>query len=290
MKINRCCISLLGLTTWLCVAPQMAIVGLIPISLLPIVFYALLDKKPLKNHLTTKTATNKHEKYMYTPLKENSNENIAGPSNKILHNALIIFKAFPYISYIYIAACSFYLSQAAVLSTLTFPSAPFGPHDHFQYYSLLINVGVLFGGLEYFFVMCICPKWAGNVKIKRVWILVLLHVSHLLFYVFASWYHFLTNISIVLVLCFIHGVVHGCILTQILACVARDFKSANDRGNALWYAEIGLSVGRIGSGLLGLFIEKYLREHCTNRLLLGTFCLARHSSSAGWSINLQCSF
>ena len=111
----------------------MAIVGLIPISLLPNVFYALLDKDPLKNHLNTKTATNEHEKYMYTPLKENSNENIAGPSNKILHNALVVFKAFPFISYVYITMCSLHLSQAAVLSTLTFPSAPFGPRDHFQY-------------------------------------------------------------------------------------------------------------------------------------------------------------
>ena len=52
--------------------------------------------------------------------------------------------------------------------------------------------------------------------------------------------------------------------------------------------EVGCAIGRFTAGLLGVFVEDYLRQHCTNQLLMGKFCLARFHSTAGWNKNLDC--
>ena len=52
--------------------------------------------------------------------------------------------------------------------------------------------------------------------------------------------------------------------------------------------EVGCAIGRLAAGLLGIFVEDYLRHHCINNRLMGKFCLARFSSAAGWNENLNC--
>jgi hypothetical protein len=266
-----------GLTVWLCVAPRTAVAACIPFCLLPSVLYVLLDKEPLKHHKTTN-----YEHVQYTALEAPQT------TSKAIHELLLLFKVFPNICYGFATAFCLHISTTAVLPTLTFPSSPFPPRDHYQYFRLISDFGILFGGLEILLVSCISCLWIEFFKIRRIWIRVFLNVSLLIFFVLASWYHFLPNVVVVLVLCYIQGHLYGSVLVLCLETSADCFTGARDKGTALGFVEVGLSAGRISAGLLGLFVERYLREHCTYNLLLGRFCLARHQTTTGWNTNSNC--
>jgi hypothetical protein len=275
-----------GLTTWLCVAPRIAIAACIPVCLVPVVIYVLLDKEPLKYHLGKSTD---HSPVQYTILVEECSEEYkTTPPSKPWPIHVLLFKISPLIVYTYVGNFCIHFTMTAVLTTLTFPSSPFRPRDHFQYYRLLSDAGILFGGMGSLLVSCLCHKWIEFFRIRKIWILALLNVFHLFLFVFASWYRFLPNVLVVLVLCFTQGVLQGSILVQCMTTAADLFSCARDKGTALGLLELGISVGRIGAGILGVSTERYLREHCTNELMLGQFCLARHSSQAGWNTSLNC--
>ena len=73
-----------------------------------------------------------------------------------------------------------------------------------------------------------------------------------------------------------------------MGIAADRFPNPRDKGTAMGYMEIALAAGRLAAGLLGLFVEKYLKEHCMYNLLQGQFCLARVPSFNGWYKNVHC--
>jgi len=264
------------------VAPRLAIAGFIPLSFLPILFFAFLDKEPLKNQSTT-SATDRHD-IKYTALEDQDPQKI----NVLLQ----VFKVIPFFTYMFIVECSFQLSMTAVLSTLTFPNSPFPPRDHYQYYRLLSDVGFLFlfGGIEIVIVSCLRSEWIEHLKIRKLWVPVSLNVGCLLFFLFASWYRFVPNVYVVSwsALAFAQGLFTSSTCVNCIGRAASLFIKADDKVIAMVSAEVGVSDGTLSSGFLGLFVERYLREHCTNSLLLGRYCLARHSTFSGWSTNSHC--
>ena len=280
-NIQFLCIS--GLTTWARIAPRIVIACCIPVAFMSLVFYALLDKTALSSHCTN-TST-KYQGIKYTTLEEASIPENSKVANKIIHEIVVLFKVFPYAAYYFIANCSLQTSIVAVLSTLTFPTSPFAPRDHYQYYRLLSDAGMQLGGMELVLACCLSNKCLELFKIKRVWILVVLDVSCLMICLFASWYRFLPNVYVVFALVFVQGICHGIIIVQAIAIGANSFNTPQDKGTAMGYMEIGLSIGRIVAGFLGLFMEKQLKEHCRNRLMLGKYCLARIPSPNGWYKN-----
>jgi hypothetical protein len=279
-----CCIFS-GLTTWLCVAPRTTIAAFVPLSWLLLVFYALLDKEPLRNHSIKKIS---QDNIHYTSVPTTDNQH-STTLNTVVRRLDFFYKVFPFISYFCLTFFITLVSLNSIVTTLIFPSAPFLPRDHFQYYRLLGDVGYFLGGVELLFVSCIFPDWMTFFKIRKIWFLVLLNVGHLMFFLFASWYHFISNVAVILVLCLTQGLIHGSTTVHCLASSTESFTGTSDKGTALGLVVTGGSVGRLTAGLIGLFVEEYLREHCTNRLMLGKFCLARYRSSVGWNENrLDC--
>lgn len=266
--------SILGLTTWLGVTPRIAIASCIPICFLPLSIYVLLDKSPLKDHLETKI-TNQYEALQVDSSVEHSYNPTATPAPSLTQTSEFLLKVFPFVSYTYLSNFCLHLSMVAVLTTLTFPASPFPPRDHFLYYRLLSDAGIWFSGAS-LLTPYLSPEGIDVLRIRKIWLLVLLHISHLFLFIFASWYRFLPNFILVLVLCFTQGVLQGLVLIYSMMDTAILFPCPKDNGTALGLLEIGLSVGRVAAGLLGIITEKQLRQHCTYTLLLGRFCLARH--------------
>ncbi|XP_031574578.1 uncharacterized protein LOC116308325 [Actinia tenebrosa] len=276
-----------GLTTWFCVAPRITIAVCIPICFIPLGIYILLDKEPLKDHLQ---GTAKLVQYTKLPQEEYSNDKHDTTADKLISKTfLLLVKSFPLFIYGYFSSFCIHFSMTAVLTTLTFPSSPFLPRDHFQYYRMISDAGIVIGGLGSFILGCTGQKWMNKFfGIRNTGLLVVINVIHMLFFVVASWHRFLPNVIPVFVLCFTQGIAFGIAAVQSLICATNLFSSPNDKATALRLQEVGVSVGRVGAAFLGVFTEKYLREHCTYNLLLGEYCLARIPSSAGWSTNLIC--
>jgi len=279
-------VDISGLTTWVCFAPRTVVACSIPLCALPIGIYAFLDKTPLSSQ-STNTTTTRLQNIEYTPLREeySKDNNIA---TKIIQEVVVLYKVFPVLTYYFITNFCLHVSLTAVLTTLTFPTSPFSPRDHYQYYRLVSDAGILFGGMELVLISCLCAKWAESWKIRRVWIMVLFNVSCLIFYVFASWYRFLPNVYVLFALVFVQGVIYGSILVRAIAIAVNLFHNQHDKGTAMGFVAVGLSVGRLAAGFLGLFVEQYLREHCTHILLQGRFCLARAPSLNAWDDNIHC--
>ena len=191
-----------------------------------------------------------------------------------------------YFCVIYYMGASEFLTQfslTAILSTLTFKSSPFRPRDHYQYYRFLNDLGQMIGGMELSLVSFFCPGFLDIIKIRRIWILVLLSAGHMMVFISVSWFHFTDNVYIIFILCFTQGVTTGCATVQCFSLTADLFIDSRKLGTVLGYLEVSATVGKLSAGLLGVFVEKYLTEHCTHRLLLGRFCLARLPSLKMWT-------
>lgn len=273
-----------GSTVWLCFPPRTTVAVIYPTGLLVVVFYAILNHGPLKKY---QIQEHHRDTSQYKPITTDMKDTKSKHSSCVSYFNFFL-DVFPFLAYLFLNFLSFYLSTNSVLTTLTFPSASFRVRDHYQYYKFSGDVGTVLGGLELMLVSCLCPGWLTFFRIRRIWILVLINVSHLLFFLFASWYHFVPNVYIVLVLSATHGVLFGSIAVRTLAVCASSFTDSHDRGTAMSIVEIGSSIGRLVSGLVGIYVEDHLREHCTNNLLLGKYCLARFPSKNGWRQNMQC--
>jgi len=250
------------------------------------VCYGILNHGPLKKY---QIKEHDHRNKQYTRLISSNDQNIATKRYFYLMDKVrFLYDVFPFFGFTFISFCSFYLAMSSVLSTLTFPSSPFRVRDHYHYYRLCSDVGMVLGGSEVLVASCLCPSWLNFFRIRRLWIPVLLNVSHLMFFLFAAWYHFVPNVYVVLFLSGTHGFVFGSTTVHLLVGAADKFQNPHEKGLALNINELGCAVGRLVSGLLGIFVEEYLREHCTNNLLMGQYCLARFAVSAGWDKNFQC--
>ncbi|XP_031557175.1 battenin-like isoform X2 [Actinia tenebrosa] len=241
-------IGYLGLTTWLRVNPRIAIAFCIPISFFPLVVYALLDKTPLKDH---HLSTSQYQPLEVDSTVEHSYKPTATSTSFLTQKLEFLFKVFPFASYTFFSNFCIHLSMVAVLTTLTFPSSPFQPRDHFLYYRLSSDTGIWAGGAS-LLVSYLCPEWINVLRIRKIWLLVLLNVSHFLFFIFASWFRFLPSVIPVLVLCFTQGVVYGLSLIYSLMDAAMLFPCPKDNGTAMGIVEFGLSLGRFAAGILGI--------------------------------------
>ena len=106
----------------------------------------------------------------------------------------------------------------------------------------------------------------------------------MMLYLLESWYRFLPNVYILLGLVVIQGIAQGYVSVDSVGQSASVFtRDAEDKAMAMVIVSGGISGGRLLAGFLGLFVERYLRDHCTNKLLLGRFCLTRRLSFRGWT-------
>ena len=201
----------------------------------------------------------------------------------------LLFKAFPFLGYAYVTSFCTHSSIMSVLSTLTFPSAPFLPRDHYQYYRMLSDAGKVVGGVFGFSWSRASEKKGGNSS------------------GFGKSGYWLRWTSFSCSFLSLHPGTEFCLMLHWLwRCVSsKDFYTVQqlfivlkilqvslpcpaDRSTALGLMQIALSVSRLTTAVSGFFVEPYLREHCTNQLMLGQFCLARHASRGEWNMNPKC--
>jgi len=265
----------------------MAVTIVYPINLLVFVFYGILNHGPLRKYqIEDYHRDTDYKRVSLVPVdKDHSKQQRHSSSIELLQ---FLYVVFPYFAYYVITVSSFYLATGSVLTTVSFPSSPFRIRDHYHYYKVCHDVGMVLGGSEVLVLSCLCPAWLSVFRIRRIWILALISVGHLMFFLFAAWYHFVPNVYILLVLCVTNGFVFGLISVHSMIAAADQFQDIYRKCLALNAVELGCSTGRLVSGLLGIFVEEYLREHCTNNLLMGQYCLARFKDTIGWDKNFQC--
>ncbi|KAJ7372776.1 battenin CLN3 protein [Desmophyllum pertusum] len=133
-----------------------------------------------------------------------------------------------------------------------------------------------------------CSSMGSRMQIKKTWILALASIAMMFFLVFASWYRFISEVAIILALCFFIGVLTTMQYSNAPLIVAEIFTDVTKKEFALGLLTLGLSAGLLSAQLMGLYVEPYLKRHCLDELGLGKVCFTRFSNDTGWVENLHC--
>ena len=263
------------MTTWACVSPSITI-SIVAVSVVfLLIFYALMDRKHSPNARANARGIT-HKDIQYSPIEEQCPEK-RDDSLTWREKFAAIKRVLPIIASIVVAWVSEYLIIQSVITTIAFPSAPFPPRDHYQYYIFIFLFGELFGRSYLIVLSYFVSNATSKFIIRRIWFLAIAEVSILIFFLFAAWFRFLPDVSIVLILAFIGGIIIGVMYVNMLA-IYSEIEDPRSREFVLGYASAATGAGAITAGLLGLVIEPWLRYHCLSVVANSSFCFTRSSS------------
>ena len=268
------------MTTVICVSPQTTVllISWIPLSIF--LCYALIEKRdyaPAPGH-------DSYQDIAYTSLpQENAptEENSTTWSEK---QALIV-QNFHLVVAFFVGYFSEFLTLNGVVTTLAFPNSPFDPRNHFVYYACVFMIGECIGRSYISFLAFINLQYA--LVITKTWILSVILFGLLNLLTLASWYRFLPSVWIVLLLCFVVGLLAGSLyLNTYLVVTARGQDDEKGKAFSRAFLSVGPSAGVLFAGIVGLGLEPALRTHCLESSHFREFCFTR--SMYGWNKTTSC--
>ena len=280
----------LGITTWTCVSPKTAIMAVIPLPLLHLVFYAILDKSFITNSPSSRGEyTIIQGEYTIIP----SNSDIKDPFETDIQSSIcgeklrIGVKILPYIIPLLLSFFAEYLSNSSVITTIA-PNSKVPPRDHFLYYTFSYEIGKFLGRSHLFILSCLPSDYLEALRCNKTWVFALIELAHLLFFLLESWYHFVWYMWIVTFLCFTLGLVAGMLVLNSPHAVSGHV-APEEKEFALGLLTVGNAVGGFLAGLVGLIVEPYLRKKCLIHFSASKeLCFTRTQNTTGWDSNIHC--
>ena len=276
-----------GVTTWSCAeSPKTAIMIVIPLPLSILVSYAMLDKGDISNGEGLGTKVVKKAKYTAVSMDE-----LLVPSQRLSYGEKFRIgrKIICFIIPLFFSFFAEYLANSSVITTIAFPNSQVLPRDHFLYYSLSYCTGKFLGRSYLLLFAWLSKDLTEFLFCDRTWIFAVLEIAQLIFFLFQSWYHFVSFIWIIVCLCFTLGLVSGMIYLHSPHAVARHVEP-EEKEFALGLITVGNSVGAFVGGLVGLIVESYLIQNCVTQFSNSKeFCFTRHKNTSGWESNIHCS-
>lgn len=268
---------------WFCVAPRLAVAAILPGIVLFFVVYAAMDRSPLWDPWVRPPSHN-GIKYELLAAAEQTFENKLTWSRRCVIGWLIS----PLIIFLYWVYFADYLSNHAVVTNIAFRLAPFRAHDHYTYYTMCHGLGN-FLGLSYLLIVSLtCSSQLKRVRINKIWILAVIGVLHNVLFVTMSWYRYVPQVGVIMALCFTAGFTTGAIYSNSPHVVRDQAADNNSQEFGLSLLTLGTSAGQLAGGLLGLYTEPALREHCLYALKLDVFCYTQLKQT-GWLGSAHCS-
>lgn len=266
------------MTTWLCISPSTTLLLLLTILPSLLVFYCLMDKKPSTKYVS-KTTT--HGNIPYSAL--NSAEQDHNANLRLQEKIQIVWgNATLFLSLCIGYACE-YLTIQSIVTTVAFPSAPFNPRDHYQYYTVFFVTGEFVGrsyALLVSLMRCKIPAVTSH-----TWVFSSILAVVALFLVFVAWYHFLHNVFIVLALLFVLGLNAGALYTNSFTVASRGSSSRHVEFSRS-FLNLAITIGIISAGFLGIYVEPLLKAHCQHTVLTPEFCITRLEHK--WNTSISC--
>lgn len=256
---------------------------LIPFVFLFPLMYAILDKSPVEQQSRNISFAGVH----YDAIGDQQEKKRTRELN-IAEKFLVSWDIFMPMTYLFLQYFADHLSVQAVITSLVFPNKSLFLIGHFTYYMLVHNIGRLVGRSYLLVVSITCSCVADHVTVKKTWILAALGNALMFCFVFASWFNFVREVKVILVLCFVIGVLTGSSYANSLFVVSEQITDVTEREFALGMLTLGSSAGIYAAGFLGLFLKPYLTDHCMFELELGEDCLPTFLNVSEWVNNARC--
>ena len=259
------------MTTWECVSPNTTISIVAASLVLLLVSYGLMDRKHSQGRRPAVT----HKDVPYTPL-DDTTEPCADHVNLTWRQKLAsIRQVWPVAASVIVAWIAEYLVIQSVVTTLAFPSAPFPPRDHYQYYVFIFLFGELFGRSYLTVVSFVKHSLVEKAICSWIWFPAMAEVIIFVFLTLEAWFRFFHDIWSMLLLIYVAGLICGAIYTNMLALYSR-IEDSNTREFVLGYAMVATGAGATTAAFLGLAVEPWLLNHCLSVLKQGDFCYTRN--------------
>lgn len=281
-----------AMTTWFCVSSETTTLTVAGLVVLYLIFYWLMERKH-SNPAARKPQRVSFDYVQYERVDEtkSTENNDDGPSQPLLTTAQklqAIKQILPTILCVVISWMSEFLVTQGVITTYAFPNSPFPPRDHYQYYITLFLLGEFIGRSYLAFVSLIKQEFISKVTIRKLWLLTVIEVSILVFCLFAAWYRFLPNISILLFISFLAGLIIGIMYANVLQLFTESYEFPL-REFVLGFVAVATGMGILIAGLLGLVVEPFFRQHCLTITDLSDYCFTRTDPNKLSNITSLCS-
>lgn len=266
------------MTTVICVSPQTTVllISWIPLSIF--ICYAVIEKRDyMPGH-------DSFQDIAYTSLPQ-VNAPTEGYSTTWSEKQALIVQNFHLAVAFFVGYFSEFLTLNGVVTTLAFHNSPFDPRNHFVYYACVFMIGECIGRSYISFLAFINVQY--TLVITKTWILSVILFSLFNLLTLASWYRFLPNVWIVLLLCFVVGLLAGSLyLNTYLVVTARGQDDEKGKAFSRAFLSVGPSAGVLFAGIVGLGLEPALRTHCLESSQFSEFCFTR--SMNGWNQTTSC--
>ena len=142
----------------------------IPLPILLLIFYALLDKTLIANG---SRGAQDHEEVEYASVgtsPEVTDHDRVPDKPPCSENLRIGINILPFIIPLFSSFFTEYMSNSSVVTTIAFPNSNVMPRDHFLYYSLAYRIGK-FVGRSYLFIFACLPRDALEfLSCDKTWI------------------------------------------------------------------------------------------------------------------------
>ena len=266
------------MTTVICVSPQTTVllISWIPLSIF--LCYALIEKRDYTS------GDDSFQDIAYTSLPH-ENASTEGNSTTWSEKQALIVQNFHLVVAFFVGYFSEFLTLNGVVTTLAFPNSLFDPRNHFVYYACVFMIGECIGRSYISFLAFINVQYA--LVITKTWILSIILFGLFNFLTLASWYRFLPSVWIVLLLCFVVGLLAGSLyLNTYLVVTARGQNDEKGKAFSRAFLSVGPSAGVLFAGIVGLGLEPALRTHCLESSHFREFCFTR--SMYGWNKTTSC--
>ena len=243
--------------------------------LLYLFFYAIMDKKHSRNTQSASAAASEEEE------EGNGADSTLSWRERFTAVAQIL----PLVVALFVAYVCEYVTIQAVITTMAFPNAPFPPRVHYRYYIFIFLSGEFIARSYLAVIASLKPKLVNVFSVRRIWVLSLILLAHLVFFSLAAWYRFLHDVWIVFILILTAGLGAGAAFANSFVIVS-DTAEPRYREFAMGFATIGMGAGTFLAGVLGLLIEPLVRDHCLLISDVGDYCFTRPFSR--WNTTIGC--
>ncbi|KAL9956722.1 hypothetical protein ACROYT_G038244 [Oculina patagonica] len=272
-----------AVSTWTCVSPRIAVSVLIPLVFLFPIMYAILDKSPVEQQSRSISFAGVH----FDAVDDQQEKKRTRELN-IAEKFLISWDIFMPMTYLFLQYFADNLTVQAVITSLVFPNKSQYLIGHFTYYMLVHNIGRLVGRSYLLLVSITCSCVTSHVQVKKTWILAALGNALMFCFVFASWFNFVREVEVIMVLCFVIGVLTGSSYANSLSFISEQITDVTEREFAMGMLTLGSSAGIYAAAVLGLFLKPLLIHHCMFQLELGEDCLPTFLNLSDWGNNARC--
>lgn len=267
-------VTYVGLTVWLIVDPRTAI---LVSAIWPPVF--LITFAVSQGKLTSSRYLNATERL--SRIRRSKFEIDCRLTTRWKQRLYSVWSCSHHMLLLFLIYFSEYIILTAILTTLVFDGVgvgpEFSPRGDFEHYVLSTMMGEFLGRSFISMLRAVAPGFFFNSSP----VLAFFPLAETIFLVLATWFRLVSQVWIIWLLCFVQGTACGMIFSNSYHIIARRVVSNHVAFNVT-LASILETAGILTAGLVGLYVESALKDHCMHHERNISDCFARDIDSTFW--------